>query len=70
MHIDHAHAEELARSRERRSGSMLVGGDLDEDEFALDRRGIRVELHDLENVEQLVELLDDLLQRTSAPRRR
>src|SRR6202012_4305678 len=39
-----------------------VGPDLDQDQLTLDR-GARFELHDLEHVDQLVQLLGDLLQR-------
>jgi hypothetical protein len=41
----------------------LVGGDLDEHEFALDGGRFRIEVDDLQHMQQLVELLDDLLER-------
>src|SRR5215470_6950516 len=60
-HVHDVGAEQFHRLEHLRPG-VAVGADLDQDELAL--HGLRrLELDDLEHVDQLVELLSDLLER-------
>ena len=61
IHVHHAHAEQT-HDLEHVGTDGLVGGHLDEHQLAL-HSGLRIEVHDLQHVQQLVELLDNLLER-------
>ena len=61
IHVHHTHAEQ-AHDLQHVGTVGFVGGHLDEHQFAF-HGGVRVEFHDFEHMQQLVELLDDLLQR-------
>src|SRR6478609_3220112 len=60
-HVDDLGLEELDRVDDLAAGRR-VGTDLDEQDLAL-HRGVRVELDDLEHLDELVELLRHLLER-------
>ena len=61
IHVHHAHAEQT-HDLEHVGTDGLVGGHLDEHQLAL-HGGFRIEVHDLQHMQQLVELFDDLLER-------
>ena len=61
VHVDHAHTEQT-HNLEHVGTVGFVGADLDEHKFAFDRV-VRIQLDDLQHMQQLVELLDNLLQR-------
>lgn len=61
IHVHHAHAEQT-HDLQHVGTVGLVGGHLDEHQLAL-HGGFRIEVHDLQHMQQLVELFDDLLKR-------
>ena len=61
IHVHHAHAEQT-HDLQHVGTVGLVGGHLDEHQLAL-HGGFRIEVHDLQHMQQLVELFDDLLER-------